>query len=321
MHFMKLKARDEHLSFPLDEVDLSSVSDKQLAHLLTTAPTLYDYGNKIVRLSKSVVLKAGVHLEPSEAENMRLAAELLHLPVPRVHRAFRRDICESDDVNAGHFIVMDYISGQTVEECWDSLSQDVRESVASQVADMIETMQSRLLNNVPPGPLGGAGGKPFIGPWFAYYGGGPFATLQDFENSYNHKLDVCITLKLIARNAPRFRFNSAVLTHQDIAPRNLILDLQGKLWLIDWGWAGVYPPGIEQAVFARQEANAEFRKMVLSRLSEVHQDLVQQYDSIVQSTLSAIILHSIRLSTDDLVAGNSTVIPKSNTQHSSSDAI
>ena len=33
--------------------------------------------------------------------------------------------------------------------------------------------------------------------------------------------------------------------HQDLAPRNLILDSHGKLWLVDWGNAGFFPAYME----------------------------------------------------------------------------
>jgi serine/threonine protein kinase len=32
-----------------------------------------------------------------------------------------------------------------------------------------------------------------------------------------------------------------VFSHQDLAPRNIILDKEGKIWLIDWGMSGWYP--------------------------------------------------------------------------------
>ena len=50
-----------------------------------------------------------------------------------------------------------------------------------------------------------------------------------------------------------------VLTHQDIAPRNLILDPFGQLWLIDWAYVGVYPKGFEQSSISKQARNDEFR--------------------------------------------------------------
>jgi thiamine kinase-like enzyme len=38
-----------------------------------------------------------------------------------------------------------------------------------------------------------------------------------------------------------------VFTHHDLAPRNLLLDPTGKLWLLDWDLAGFYPLYFEYA--------------------------------------------------------------------------
>lgn len=248
-----------------------------------TAPRLYHHeGGRVVRLSSSLVLKGGPDVATSESENMIFAANSLQLPVPKVHRTFAAEIADTSANRnvTGHFIVMDYVPGPTVEECWDSLDQKERESVVGQVAAMIETMQSKHLDELPPGPLGRADGEKFQGPWFPYYGVGPFATLQDLEAWCNHKIDVCIRFQQLTPSAPRFRFDSVVFTHQDMAPRNLILDAQGKVWLIDWAWAGVYPRGFEQAVFSEQAANAAFAEMVLSGLSDRQEGLQQQHASV-----------------------------------------
>ena len=36
-----------------------------------------------------------------------------------------------------------------------------------------------------------------------------------------------------------------IFVHQDLAPRNMILDDAGKLWVVDWGHAGFYPAYME----------------------------------------------------------------------------
>ncbi len=41
-----------------------------------------------------------------------------------------------------------------------------------------------------------------------------------------------------AFNPPSHHF----LVHQDPAPRNLIVEARGGLWVVDWGHAGLYPP-------------------------------------------------------------------------------
>ncbi len=213
---------------------------------------------------------------------MAFAAESLHLPVPRVHRTFIADIpaLEDGQLVKGHFIVMDYVPGPTVDECWKSLDASQRQSVAGQVAAIIDTMQSTSLK-LPPGPIGGTGDQKFEGPWFTDYGAGPFATLQDLEDWCNHKIDVCIKFQQLPRHAQRFEFQRLVLTHQDIAPRNLILDAQGKVWMIDWGIAGVYPPGFEQAALKSASWNTEFREMVLARLSDRQERVTEQFAAIM----------------------------------------
>ena len=40
---------------------------------------------------------------------------------------------------------------------------------------------------------------------------------------------------------------SLVFTHHDLAPRNLMVDTKGLLWLVDWDFAGWYPPYFEAA--------------------------------------------------------------------------
>jgi len=41
------------------------------------------------------------------------------------------------------------------------------------------------------------------------------------------------------------------MCHLDIAPRNLLLDGQGRVWILDWAYAGGYPPYFDQAVLMK----------------------------------------------------------------------
>ncbi|TVY52708.1 hypothetical protein LCER1_G008554, partial [Lachnellula cervina] len=228
--FRDPQATDDNILFPLNERELSSVSNQELINMLSTAPKLHEYGAvTIVRLSKYLVLKGGRRVSPSEARNMVFAADSLHLPVPSVHRSFAADIPAIGGRGKvmGFFIVMDYISGPTVGECWDNLDSSQQESIISQVVTITNNMQSTTLE-LPPGPIGATAGEKFEGPWFTEDGAGPFTTMQDLENWYNHKVDICIQYQQLPPDATRFKFDRLVLTHQDIASRNLILNAQGK---------------------------------------------------------------------------------------------
>ncbi|KAL0930506.1 C6 zinc finger domain protein [Colletotrichum truncatum] len=259
-------------SYPLDGVELDSVSNEDLAKLLFTAPVLYEAGsNRIVRISKEMVLKGSGTVSKCEGETQRFAAA--HgLQVPTVHRIFSLiGFYPGWPEETGWFMVMDFVPGTSLEDAWPDLDTEARESVTAEVAEMINKMQSLDLVGMPPGPIGHEGDEPWRGPYFTAYGTGPFRTLKEMEDWYNHKLDVCIRLTQAKADVPRFAFERAVLTHQDIAPRNLVIrDEDQKICLIDFSMSGIYPVGFEQAALARQafgKWDKEFREMVLSKLA------------------------------------------------------
>ncbi|KAH6985449.1 hypothetical protein EDB80DRAFT_549295, partial [Ilyonectria destructans] len=81
----------------------------------------------------------------------------------------------------------------------------------------------------------------------------PFATVSDMQDWYTHKLDVCIRLRRLPPDTPRFQFDKLALTHPDIAPRNIIVEEgTNQLVLIDWSMGGIYPVGFEQAAMSHQ---------------------------------------------------------------------
>ncbi|KAF4960781.1 hypothetical protein FGADI_724 [Fusarium gaditjirri] len=230
-------------------------------------------------------MKGGPGVTKSEAENMKFASETLGLPTPKVHRAFTAEIPEDPDLPEtplveGHFIVMDYIKGSTIDKSWQSLDTATKETIAQQVADVIDKMQSTILSHMPVGPIGRPKDAKFQGPWFTDYGAGPFDTVRELEDWCNHKIDVGIMVKQLTPETTRFEFKDVVLTHQDLALRNLILDNDMKLWVIDWGCAGVYPKGFEQAALQVQAENNEYADMVLERLSDRQGIVMEQFANI-----------------------------------------
>lgn len=230
---MQPAAKDDSARFPLDGQEFTDVADDELAALFSTAPVLFQLGGRrIVRLSRSLVMKGGANVKPSEAATMSLAATTLHLPTPQVHRVFRRRLrmsAEHDDEDVC-CIVMDYVGGPTVEECWPVLSQQEKEDVAMQVAVIIDRMQATPVIDIGVGPVDWRKDKTevlhnhqnkdqnedqnedqnmherFQGPWFSGYGAGPFDTLQDLEDWCNHKIDVGLRFRQTPADTPRFSF-------------------------------------------------------------------------------------------------------------------
>jgi thiamine kinase-like enzyme len=110
-----------------------------------------------------------------------------------------------------------------------------------------------------------------MGPWFSDYGAASCETVKEMEGWFNHKLDICNIYRQSLPNTPRFVFrdDELVLTHQDIAPRNVILDKEGKAWLVDWAFAGAYPRGFERVAMVGQceYEYPEFSREVCERIT------------------------------------------------------
>lgn len=133
-------SRDVDRACPLDDVDLMSMSDESLAALLDSAPVLHQLGETtVVRLSKDLVMKGGGNVLPSEAEVMKLVESETRVRAPRVHRSFQVPDPTKYFGTLG-YIVMDYIHGQPLDHCWESLDEGCRRDVARQAAKMIMDM-------------------------------------------------------------------------------------------------------------------------------------------------------------------------------------
>ena len=267
----------EPQKFPLDGFDLSRVSSETLIALFDTAPASHSYeGTRIVRISQSLIIKGGSGARPCEANILNIVAGIGKegagsegsIAVPRVHRVIK---VESERIFYGArcLLVMDFIDGPTVEACWDTLNQTEREDIVSQVASMINTLQSFELSSQQQDLPGPVGCKTCLarGFWFPDFGAGPFNSKEDLEAYFNRQLEISQLFNQAPDTVLPFSFERLVLTHQDIAPRNLILRPDGKVFLIDWGDAGIYPEGLEYAAFkARWYTAPEFTAMLLEKV-------------------------------------------------------
>lgn len=280
-------------TFPLDGIDHTTVSNTDLMTIYDTSPAIWEgepgQSTKVVRVSQALVLKGKSTTRPPIEGNHALASsDKKTFSVPAVHRVFHAQPADADE-SPGWFVLMDYVPGRCVRDCWEELGGRARGRVAGMVAEAIVEMQSgRLAADMPPGPIDRPADtnpdepETFQGPWFSYYGAGPFTTTQELETWCNHKLEVCVRLQKAPSDTPRFDFREGlVLTHQDITPRNLVLrpragggdggDDEFDLCILDWDYAGAYPPGFEQAALSVQCSDFPgFADMVLERLPAEH---------------------------------------------------
>lgn len=144
---------------------------------------------------------------------------------------------------------MDFIEGRSVETCWSDLNKAERVDIVSQVTSMITCLRSIPLSQEQQSQPGPVGCKSCVarGYWFTDMGAGPFDSKEHLETWFNRRLEISQKFQQAPDTVPPFHFDKLILTHLDIAPRNLIYDPEGKVWLIDWGDAGIYPDGFEVA--------------------------------------------------------------------------
>ncbi|GLA47077.1 hypothetical protein AnigIFM63604_000941 [Aspergillus niger] len=267
--FIDPASRDANNTFPFDGIDFETLSEESLAAVLFSVPALYDLGQTtVVRLSQKLAMKGGGNVLSSEAAVLQLITSKTDIRVPRVHRAWQ---VEDDTKYFGTmgYLIMDYIDGRPLDSCWDELSTDQKLDIANQTAQMVVKMQAIELSVPKAGPIGGG---PCCGRWFSHYSAGPFETTSEMEDWFNHKLEICKAWRKAPQDIPAFKFTELVITHQDISPRNIILDAEGHVWLVDWADAGAYPRVFESASLSSQSSFPDFNDMVLSRLPRYPQE-------------------------------------------------
>lgn len=121
--------------------------------LADKAPILYEISaTKIVRISQDLAMKCGASIMSSEAEALRLAREKAGILVPRVYRAFQVDD-PSQLYGTRGYLVMDYIKGRNLGDCWKQLAKEEKDDAIRQVEAAISQLQSTEIPTV--GPIGG----------------------------------------------------------------------------------------------------------------------------------------------------------------------
>jgi thiamine kinase-like enzyme len=96
-----------------------------------------------------------------------------------------------------------------------------------------------------------------------------------FEKWINWKLGLSKYFGRAAADVPEIEYQYFVLIHGDLSPRNLILDADNRVWLIDWGCAGIYPPIFEAASAKHQVQFPTFAQLLLPLIYNNADELAQ----------------------------------------------
>jgi len=232
-----------------DDALLDSYSDEELFEYVKRSPSLVTTRTESVkRLSPNLVAKPAMFVDPRDETYAIERARSIGINVPVVRR-----IISCLDENK-HYLIMDRIPGKTLEQLWPHiwLWESIR--IAWQLRGFLRTMAS-----VTSGTTGGLHSGRVRSIYIdAIYGPVPHASPATFSNYLNWWLTECRPQWVRPRPDLIFSPSEHILVHQDLAPRNMILDPTGNLWIIDWGFSGYYPAFMEYLGMDAVSAGADW---------------------------------------------------------------
>ena len=222
-------------------------------------------GRLVLQLDVSYVIKEGSGVQPSEAEAMRLVFQHTDVPVPEVLFTEFHHVneipdpqhCLKRDLNLlDGWIGMAIAPGRPLTEKWDTLDGDAKESICLQLWDLV----AKIRTIAPPPKLSElyqclADGSPSCDPMLENLQWPPRPLLSDADvRARIYERYLRFGGLRYKDQLPRMlpRSERSVLTHADIAPRNVMVDEESRVTgLLDWEWAGWHPDYWEYAQIMR----------------------------------------------------------------------
>ncbi|KAL1944195.1 hypothetical protein VTO73DRAFT_3380 [Trametes versicolor] len=195
-----------------------------------------DFYARIIDLPFGLVVKTTSTMPrgaAQEAEIIRFVQRHTSIPTPRV--------VASATGYGHHYLLMKKVAGENLQRVWPTLEPAQRTRIVEQLRAFISQLRSL------PSPHGRAvcslNGAPLRD--FRITGEGPVGPFAD-EEAFNDRL--VETSAPFYKRATRTEFrarmrgdHSIVFTHGDIAPRNIMVDGDAIVALLDWEQAGWYP--------------------------------------------------------------------------------
>ncbi|KAI5980577.1 kinase-like domain-containing protein [Pisolithus albus] len=226
--------------------EVDRLTDEQIVSLRPTCPNIClteDADTDVRLIAPDTVAKSQVGMEITEADAMTLVRTHTTIPVPKVRR-----FIDLPDEGAA-ILLMEYIKGETLEQCWDHLSFWRKLRIAWVLRGYIRQLRKIRVRPIEiPGPVGV---EPLRckGRWFTDWGAGPFVSYSDMTEWFNSRLAVAKRFEFVGLDPDEPPFDHShvplVFTHQDISMRNIIVGEDDTVWLCDWAWAGFYPEYFE----------------------------------------------------------------------------
>ena len=190
-----------------------------------------------------------------EANALNILYAQTTVPVPRVHRVI--------PLGPTHVIALEYIEGDLLSNVWSTYSLWRKIYIGFTLRRYIRQIRRtcKAPPSAPPGPViteGTPARMCYAPSVFSHISGvrGPFSTYADLADFFNARRDMSTSPDDPYRKVPFDDSEALVLSHLDLNLRNMIVDKDGRLWIIDWAWSGYYPPWFEYLATLSQSSLA-----------------------------------------------------------------
>lgn len=224
-------------------------------------------GNRLVRLTDTIIIKFGFDVTLPEVVTQQYVWEytdrnIFHVPEP--YRFFQEGCI-------GYF-VMEYINGISMSSYLENAKPTEQEAAVHSIVKALDH-----LTNIPvpdrqgPGPLSNGPPRGYL-----WSDGGiisSFNTIPELENWLNQLLESYQPNEKMEYFD--FKKEKLVMCHTDLAPRNILRTAGGQIAILDWGFAGFYPPIFEIYAFRTRIDREPVFRQILDQLGQEQEDQIQ----------------------------------------------
>lgn len=225
-----------------DENLLHQYDQDSLERYIVASPRSEELIGGVRYLSPNLVAKGGsAEYSRDGLEAMKLAYGL-GVRVPAVKRVYDRE-------NGDQRVIMERVQGETLMDCWHRLGWFTSLGIAFQLRGFVRKMRALVsptagaiysgdyhsiwIDDMDHLPLKTTSAE--VADFFNFWGNYTPPPLPSGQPQVTGEVQLC-------KFSPD---ESLVFTHQDLAPRNLMIDKQNRIWVVDWGCAGWYPMYME----------------------------------------------------------------------------
>ena len=188
----------------------------------------------IYRLNPTTAVK--MCASKSEAETMKFVRDNTSIPVPEVYNAY------VEEKTGNSVIVMEFVEGQNLDKAWANYTKAEQAHVVAQLRGYVDELR-RFRGDF----IGSINGTACHDQFFCDdpEGYGPYKTEADFNQGIvkamrtlgpSGFLDWRCTVFLGAMKG-----HDIVLTHGDLDPRNILVQGDKVVAILDWELSGYYP--------------------------------------------------------------------------------